>query len=151
MRTTDLLILLLVHRCAELERKADTDSLTGALSQSALIDVWGKRGTGTTSIIAIDVMGLKQTNEMLGHDAGDRLLQNVVASIRKIVGDAQVYRRGGDEFVVVLPPEKLSPTVNEIKAIQLPIYLGVASGSDIPLERVIQQAFAQVESQKGLQ
>ncbi len=51
--------------------------------------------------IYIDLNGLKQTNDVLGHEAGDRLICHM-ADILKAVFPQQAYRIGGDEFVVIL-------------------------------------------------
>ncbi len=49
--------------------------------------------------IFIDVNGLHDLNNRLGHKAGDIMLCAVADIMRKIFGDRHVYRLGGDEFV----------------------------------------------------
>ena len=48
----------------------------------------------------IDLNGLKQVNDSIGHEAGDELICKTAGLIRNIFAD-QCYRVGGDEFVVV--------------------------------------------------
>jgi diguanylate cyclase (GGDEF)-like protein len=56
------------------------------------------------SILMIDLDGLKQVNDNLGHQAGDRLLLGVGRAIRNSVRASDFAARfGGDEFVVILP------------------------------------------------
>jgi diguanylate cyclase (GGDEF)-like protein len=60
-------------------------------------------------VIFLDLDGLKHVNDTEGHAAGDRLLLDVVAAIRKRVRSYDiVIRYGGDEFVCALVDEALS-------------------------------------------
>lgn len=53
--------------------------------------------------IAFDVNGLKQTNDHLGHAAGDELLMGTATCISSSFGAyGRVYRTGGDEFAAIL-------------------------------------------------
>ena len=56
------------------------------------------------SIIIADLNGLKQTNDLLGHQAGDNLIRRA-AEVLKASFEARyvVARIGGDEFVVIMP------------------------------------------------
>lgn len=52
----------------------------------------------------IDLDRFKQVNDTKGHQAGDRVLQDVAGLLRSTVGPAgDVVRYGGDEFCVILP------------------------------------------------
>jgi diguanylate cyclase (GGDEF)-like protein len=52
-------------------------------------------------LIYIDLDGLKQVNDMLGHDAGDQLIVSAAKVLRESFRDSDVVGRiGGDEFVV---------------------------------------------------
>ena len=56
------------------------------------------------SIIMGDVNGLKLTNDIFGHTAGDQLLQKVAEVFKKVCrADDIIARVGGDEFTVLLP------------------------------------------------
>ena len=56
------------------------------------------------SVLTLDVDFFKAVNDTYGHDAGDRVLQEMAGRIRSCVraGDL-ACRTGGEEFVVVLP------------------------------------------------
>jgi len=52
----------------------------------------------------IDLDRFKQVNDVFGHAAGDRLLEQVADRFRKTAGgDAVIGRLGGDEFAMILP------------------------------------------------
>ena len=70
-------------------------------------------------VIMIDIDNFKNTNDTMGHKAGDELLKNVATALQKIFFDVGcvIYRVGGDEFVVIaleVAPEYLKPIVDNI-------------------------------------
>jgi diguanylate cyclase (GGDEF)-like protein len=63
-----------------------------------------QNGPWPLSLIAIDMNGLKHTNDTLGHPAGDALLTRMGEVLRQAVkAPAYAARIGGDEFMVLLP------------------------------------------------
>jgi diguanylate cyclase (GGDEF)-like protein len=82
--------------------------ITDALTESVKIRTPGE----VVAVILFDVDGLRDVNESMGHDAGDKLLTEVAGRLRKIAGPgALVGRIGGDEFVVTLRAESTEETV----------------------------------------
>lgn len=57
------------------------------------------------SCIFLDMNGLKQTNDELGHDIGDGLLRRVGAVLNQVILNMPytASRVGGDEFVILMP------------------------------------------------
>jgi diguanylate cyclase (GGDEF)-like protein/PAS domain S-box-containing protein len=94
---------------ALLERRALYDHLTGLANRSLLLDrlshalsVADRRGS-LVAVVFMDLDHFKRINDSLGHDAGDRLLQEVASRMQSAVRPADtVARLGGDEFVLVL-------------------------------------------------
>jgi len=61
------------------------------------------RRPGTVGVLFLDVDGLKQVNDTLGHQAGDRLLLTCADRARAALRPSDIIARlGGDEFVVLL-------------------------------------------------
>jgi len=56
------------------------------------------------SLIMGDVNGLKLTNDVFGHDAGDKLLRSVAKVLKNTCRNEDIIARwGGDEFIILLP------------------------------------------------
>jgi len=86
------------------------DGLTGLPNRSMFSKLLNRgiaearRYERSLSVAFLDLDRFKQINDSLGHEAGDRLLQEVAARIRGCIRDSDtVARLGGDEFVVLLP------------------------------------------------
>ena len=56
----------------------------------------------------VDVNFLKKINDTYGHERGNEYLMNAVKLICSIFGEENVYRIGGDEFVVVVEGKEVS-------------------------------------------
>jgi len=55
------------------------------------------------SLCFVDINGLKDVNDQLGHKFGDELISSVVDCIRKEIREKDfIIRMGGDEFLIVL-------------------------------------------------
>lgn len=86
-----------------LERLSLTDSLTGLGNRNQyLAALRGMRSSEAHDfgVAFIDINGLKAANDAFGHDYGDRILIKIAGILRDIFGD-NVFRTGGDEFIVL--------------------------------------------------
>lgn len=73
-----------------------------------------------SSIIVADLNGLKQVNDTLGHEAGDRLILAAAEIIRSGVRTDDVAARiGGDEFAVILPLTRADEAETVLERIRL--------------------------------
>ena len=78
------------------------DTLTGAYNRNALFARYDAPWAGESlGVVFCDVTGLKQTNDTMGHSAGDELLRHCYALIADALGISTIFRAGGDEFVAV--------------------------------------------------
>lgn len=94
----------------KLEYLSRTDVLTGlrnrrALTDSLIYEIDRARRYGSElSIILCDIDNFKEINDTCGHDAGDRALQTLSATLTTILRKADIAgRHGGDEFMIILP------------------------------------------------
>lgn len=72
------------------------------------------------SCIFLDMNGLKQTNDELGHDIGDSLLRRVGAVLNQVILNTPytASRVGGDEFVILMSSADEVATLSILQTIQ---------------------------------
>ena len=79
------------------------DSLTGAYNRNAMFEHSARLGKKShVGVVYCDITGLKQTNDTMGHNAGDELIRYGYRLIAGVMETPWVYRSGGDEFVAVV-------------------------------------------------
>jgi len=94
----------------ELEHKALYDTLTELPNRSLFHDrlkhtlTIVRRNSLPLALFTIDVMRLREVNDIMGHAAGDLVLQEVASRLQIMLRESDtVARLGGDEFAVVMP------------------------------------------------
>ena len=87
---------------------AQHDALTSLVNRAQLIDrieyqlTLSRRTAKEFAVFIIDLDHFKRVNDTLGHPAGDGLLQEIAARLKKATRESDtVARLGGDEFVIV--------------------------------------------------
>jgi diguanylate cyclase (GGDEF)-like protein len=95
---------------AELRFLADHDPLTGVLNRRrfrAELDQYvsfAARYGGRGAVMVIDIDGLKELNDKLGHQSGDTLIRRVSEIMRERVRATDIVARlSGDEFAILMP------------------------------------------------
>ncbi len=86
----------------KLEKLSYYDQLTGVRNRHALseyFDSFGKEDD--VGVLYCDVMGLKKVNDTQGHQAGDDLLLRACECLKKQFDGEEIFRIGGDEFLVL--------------------------------------------------
>lgn len=71
------------------------------------------------ALVMCDVNFLKNANDNVGHDAGDRLLINCARILQESFPQSNVYRLGGDEFIVVLRDDDYESRAKLFKQLRL--------------------------------
>lgn len=87
--------------------KSNTDELTDFFNRNAYEDEVATLGEKPVKenfvYISMDVNGLKQVNDSMGHTSGDELIVGAAECIKKCFGSyGKLFRIGGDEFVALL-------------------------------------------------
>lgn len=80
------------------------DYLTGVYNRNCFEHdiVQLKETQQDTLYVLIDLNNLKKTNDVMGHSAGDKLIQDAAKLLKDTAGkNGKVYRQGGDEFAVL--------------------------------------------------
>ena len=163
------LLLLYIHYVAfsqissdkqiqEQEFKISIDPLTGIFSRHAYmatVDELDDEAVLPEDLVvfSIDINGLKNANDTLGHIAGDELICAAANCIKQTFDKyGQCYRVGGDEFIVIAHIKKdiISKLKNEFKHLvsewqgkenkSLSVAIGSAAASQNPgvsLEKLI--------------
>lgn len=100
----------LVLKSKELEALSVTDKLTGLYNRLKLDETLLNeeqrvlRYKSRLSIILMDIDHFKRINDKLGHQAGDKVLQEVSKTIRDNVRKTDIVGRwGGEEFLIICP------------------------------------------------
>ncbi len=102
----------------ELRYLADHDPLTALLNRRAFrtrLDTYANfsaRYGGRGAVMVIDVDGLKDVNDRLGHQQGDNLIRRMAATLRERVRATDIVARlSGDEFAVLMPQSDVEGAV----------------------------------------
>lgn len=111
---------------SNLEMKSTVDGLTQVYNRNAMNDRVEKIVSGEVmapekmGIAFADLNGLKTVNDDEGHEAGDKLLSRAASLLKIAFGDYEIYRAGGDEFVVLCPDiteEKLAELADQLRTL----------------------------------
>ena len=70
------------------------------------------------SVVFTDLNGLKRVNDENGHTEGDNLLKTTAHIFSGVFFDAEVYRAGGDEFMILasdMDEDKLNDRIKRVE------------------------------------
>ncbi len=134
------------------ERAAETDALTGLANRAALDRALpAAEADAATSVIAFDANNFGAVNKKLGHESGDKVLARLARAVQQAAQEAgvgeRVFRRGGDEFVVLAPKEmadRIRARAEEIAGVS-----EIAGGESTPvsLSGTVGNTFAEADAQ----
>lgn len=137
-----LSLALLTAMALVSRRQALRDPLTGLRNPRALRRMrFLYRFCRNLTLIYFDIDGLKQVNDLHGHQNGDVLIKNTAFWIQKCpfcTGFA--YRLGGDEFLLVATRIDLNSFLSWHRGTDLPVSLGLSTGPGVSFGILLQEA-----------
>ena len=91
---------------SKLDFLSHMDLLTGLMNRNSMNNrvsqfLDGEVPHKSLAVIFADLNGLKPVNDNKGHDAGDTLLRNAAWLLKETFADGEIYRAGGDEFLII--------------------------------------------------
>lgn len=158
-READADVRMLHEEREELVDTCYRDALTFLYNRrqfNADLEAMHKKREHKLTCLYVDVNGLHELNNILGHKKGDDMLCCVADTMRRYFPDEKVYRIGGDEFVML--SEKLSDVSTEdivtfvrrdLMKDNYRISAGIESGSsDISVYQIVGAAELKMRSDK---
>ena len=135
------------------------DSTTELMNRNAyntyLQEYSGQR-LASMSCIYIDVNGLHEYNNTYGHQAGDKMLRIVAATMKECFRSDKQYRIGGDEFVVLTENGDFKAQLEELNRFRTQMqlhHIHIATGlewrdEDMNIEEMVKIADAKMYQDK---
>lgn len=134
---------LLVKR---MEILSTIDLLTGTMNRNTMNNRIDDIISGKTrlrepfAVVFTDLNGLKMVNDTRGHNNGDNMIKDAANIISDVFLDSEIYRAGGDEFMVIaenITPKELSLKITELqfrssKSDNVRLAIGAVSSVDEP-------------------
>ena len=156
-------IIMSLKKNAEINDKlnilANYDSLTDTLNRNSYhdrIEELSKQDLCSFACIYIDANGLHEINNSQGHQAGDWMLKTIAKGLNEQFSKQDIYRIGGDEFVVFCLNEDQKSIQEKIhqfkqKLVQENFYVSIGmqwSKQDIHVSMIINKAEESMQQDK---
>jgi diguanylate cyclase (GGDEF)-like protein len=123
-RLDDLIVAL-----QEVQRLSTTDALTGLGNRRHLVEALHReierasRFRRSLGVIAIDLDHFKMINDRFGHRAGDGVLVEFAARVRRVIREVDLaFRQGGEEFVILLPETDIAGSMTAARRIMVAVH-----------------------------
>lgn len=121
----------------EIDKAKSIDEMTGCLNQYALARDIARYKDGNVGVIFADINGLKYINDTTkSHTEGDKLILKFVQQLTDRFSDCKIYRRGGDEFIVIATAVKLRHFLARARAFHKELWRGHHNENEFPIASV---------------
>ena len=132
-----------IQKRKQIEKERDIDLLTGLYNRRGmdqrLIELFEEpEKLGISAVILIDADGLKNINDVYGHEKGDLYLKKIAEVISHVGNKGCIAsRQGGDEFVILLHnfdcEEELIQTIEGLQLLQEDNFVDLEDNVKVPL------------------
>lgn len=113
----------------------DVDRINKILLRSSFPESRDKRPT--YSVLYIDIDYFKKINDTCGHRFADKVLANLVAIIKPLLRPYdEIYRVGGEEFVILLPNCALNDAIVKAEALRAEVEKNLKQMSETEIDRI---------------
>ncbi len=150
----------------QLRQEVSLEPLTGLQNRRSLRQYIDSQ-TSRITFVMIDIDKFKPVNDILGHDAGDKILSQLGNIINEnLISGMTAFRYGGDEFLIASVKNSLSTVENvvlkiyddfnrildaDIKALGTMLSIGIAENQEEePVSATIKRADKALYSVKGI-
>ena len=123
----------------KLEVMGSIDALTGVKNRNKMNTMVDDIVAGSIelqlpyAVVFTDLNGLKSVNDINGHSEGDRIIRSAAGILRKVFPDSDVFRAGGDEFMLIVQgtdEAKIAEKIDEVRTMVAQVEdLSLAIGS----------------------
>lgn len=128
------------------------DSLTGLFNRNKYLDdvqVLSQENR-KIGIMFMDINGLKSINDIYGHQHGDSILREGAEILRATFYDSDIYRIGGDEYVVLAADMEEKIFNEKVKEVRQRLFLsreckGAIGYKWIPMSEKIEKEIIEVD------
>lgn len=143
----------------KLTKLSSIDFLTGLYNRNRLNSYMNEIAESPdtpTTLIFLDINGLKNVNDNEGHLAGDNLIRRAANTLIGVFSEHDIFRVGGDEFVVILrntDEKHISEYIEKLHKRARKNYVSFAVGyattnSSNEIEKILKEADANMYEDK---
>ena len=132
-----------------------TDTLTGLQNRHRVNNVLSqlihnfRRYHRPASLIMLDLDHFKLLNDKHGHLFGDQMLKQLAARLKKTLRiNDQLFRVGGEEFLVVMPETELEEAVKVAEKLRLNVANNPFDGKDAQAHLTVSIGVAQLRAEQ---
>ncbi len=132
---------------------AHVDALTGLRNRRGFYEYYNVEIVPTmkndvASVVMCDIDFFKKVNDTYGHNAGDAVLNTVGSVLRAGIEKGEVFRWGGEEFIILLPGSTVKQARNVAEQLRSTMEQKIFSFEDLDIR--ITMSFGVKELEGGI-